>query len=90
MPGLPPDLEAIFGKIHQKKHFSEDQPPRKHWFWLTGEPIHPSMDSDGGDCAAYHKRKGDSKATITDDKCNEKRPGYICQFRSNLLQIIAE
>ena len=31
MPGLPPDLEAIFGKIHQKKHFSEDQPPRKHW-----------------------------------------------------------
>ena len=31
MPGLPPDLEAIFGKIHQKKHFSEDHPPRKRW-----------------------------------------------------------
>ena len=31
MPGLPPDLDAIFGKILQKKHFSEDQPPRKHW-----------------------------------------------------------
>ena len=23
MPGLPPDLEAIFGKIRQKKHFRQ-------------------------------------------------------------------
>ena len=32
MPGLPAELDAIFGKIRQKKHFSKDQQqPRKRW-----------------------------------------------------------
>ena len=64
-------------------------PPRKHWLWLTGEPIPNIQDDNADDCAAYYKGKGDSEATITDDKCNEKRPGYICQFDPNVLKFIS-
>ena len=67
--------------------------PNDHWEWLTGEPIPPKIIhviygiSDGDVCAAYYKVKGYPKASIIDDKCNEKRPGYICQFHSNLLHL---
>ena len=62
------------------------------WFWLTGEPIptiHHIYGIFGDDCAAYYKLKDHPQAHITNDNCNEKRPGYICQFTSNLLQFIS-
>jgi len=71
-----------------RKTMVGSHPPKKRWLWLTGEPILNIQDDSADDCATYYHRKGDSMATITDDKCDEKRPGYICQFKSNLLQFI--
>ena len=73
------------------KTMAGSHPSREEWFWLTGEPIpiiHEMHNIRGGDCAAYYKFKGPLKAGIYRDQCNEKRPGYICQFQSNLLPFI--
>ena len=68
---------------------------RKQWLWLTGEPL-PNIQLPWGgngihgpECAAYYKLKPSGSfsihPSIVGDKCDEKRPGYICQFYSNLL-----
>ena len=69
-----------------KKNVVGSKPTRKHWLWLTGKPLLHIQAPFGGpwihgpECAAYYKLKGHSEASITDDKCDEKHSGYICQF----------
>ena len=90
-PFLPKDNSIYHGYWIGgiRKTVVGSHPTRKHWLWLTGEPIpniHNIDGIDGYDCAAYYKLKGHLQASVTGEKCNEKCPGHICQHHSNLLQ----